>query len=104
MEMMRIVVSVVILAAALTTQPAQAHDFWKDGQKVDPVTKSACCGEKDCYVVPPSLTRVLSTGYWLIDTRELIPWSRVQPSPDGNIWRCRWIAETMCFFAPFDRS
>ena len=46
----------------------------------------------------------LEAGYRLLDTNELISFSRTQPSPDGEYWVCRWGEgtrtgkETKCFF------
>jgi hypothetical protein len=91
------------LAAAVAlafVSRATAHDFWIDGRKVDPATKKLCCGENDCRMVPLSEAHVTQDGYRLEDTGEIIPWRRVQPSPDGAMWRCRWGGETQCFFAP----
>jgi hypothetical protein len=79
---------------------ASAHDFWIDGRHVDPATKKLCCGENDCRMVPLETAHVTHDGYRLEDTDEVIPWSRVQPSPDGAMWRCRWGGQTQCFFAP----
>jgi hypothetical protein len=77
-----------------------AHDFWIDGKKVDPITKKLCCGENDCKMISLEIAHVTRVGYRLDDTGETIPWHRVQISPDGAMWRCRWGGQTQCFFAP----
>jgi hypothetical protein len=87
------------LAYAGITEAA-AHDFWIDGKKVDPITKKLCCGENDCQMISLSIAHVTQVGYLLDDTGETIPWHRVQLSPDGAMWRCRWGGQTQCFFAP----
>jgi hypothetical protein len=93
-------IGILTLVAVAFVSSASAHDFWIDGQRVDPATKKLCCGENDCRVVPLEIAHVTQYGYRLEDTNEIIPWSRVQPSPDGAMWRCQWGGETQCFFAP----
>jgi hypothetical protein len=91
------------LAAALAfvgITEAAAHDFWIDGKKVDPITKKLCCGDNDCQIISLEIAHVTQVGYLREDTGEMIPWHRVQPSPDGAMWRCRWGGQTQCFFAP----
>jgi hypothetical protein len=95
---MKILLVFVLLVSPMTN--ALAHDFWIDGQRVDPQTKKLCCGENDCRIVPDSVVHITPWGYRLDDTGETIPMSRVQPSPDGLTWRCRWGGETQCFFSP----
>jgi hypothetical protein len=91
---------IAALVAVHCVSRASAHDFWIDGRRVDPATKKLCCGENDCRRVPLEVAHVTQDGYRLDDTQETIPWSRVQPSPDGAMWRCRWNGQTQCFFAP----
>lgn len=98
----------LVFALVLIALPASAHDFWISGKAVDPITKLYCCGENDCHLVPVSQAHVTKGGYLLDDTGETISWDRVQPSPDGGIWACRWgngsgelgDGSTKCFFAP----
>jgi hypothetical protein len=87
-------------ALAYLVLPAAAHDFWLDHSRVDPRTKLYCCGENDCHLLPVTQAHATKGGYLLDDTSETISWDRVQPSPDGGIWACRWGGETKCFFAP----
>ncbi|HMN73099.1 MAG TPA: hypothetical protein PKA55_14640 [Rhodoblastus sp.] len=91
----RVLASILLI---LGVSHARAHDFWIDGSKVDPVTKSFCCGAGDCRAMPKEMVKVERGGYRLLDTNELIPFLRAQPSPDGEYWVCRWGAETKCFF------
>ena len=81
-------------ALAYLVLPAAAHDFWLDHSRVDPRTKLYCCGENDCHLLPVSQAHATKGGYLLDDTSETIAWDRVQPSPDGGIWACRWGGET----------
>jgi hypothetical protein len=80
--------------------PAKAHDTWLDGHKVDPQTKNLCCGENDCKIVPLEHFHATHSGWSMDDTGEIVAYSRVQPSPDGEAWRCRWGGETKCLFMP----
>lgn len=89
-----------LIVATLMTTPALAHDFWGNGQEVDPVTKQLCCGKGDAHVLDERTAIARGNGYYLKDTGETIPYGRVQPSPDGLIWAFRWGGETKCFFAP----
>jgi hypothetical protein len=77
-------------ALAYLVLPAAAHDFWLDHSRVDPRTKLYCCGENDCHLLPVSQAHATKGGYLLDDTSETISWDRVQSSPDGGIWACRW--------------
>ena len=59
-----------------------------------------CCGEGDCFVIPPEQVKMGGDGY-LIFGVEKIPFSEAQPSPDGAFWRCKRPDGTRrCFFAP----
>lgn len=89
-----------LACALLSMTPALAHNFWLNSAQVDPQTKLLCCGQNDCHLIPVTNAHPTSAGYSLDDTGEVIPWPRVQPSPDGGIWACRWGGETKCFFAP----
>lgn len=79
-----------------------------NGQEVDPVTKNRCCGVSDCKAIPSEIVHITPNGYIVEDTAkhritndELIPYSRAQPSPDGEYWRCEdYYKHTQCFFAP----
>jgi hypothetical protein len=79
---------------------AQAHDFWANGEAVDPLTKRYCCGQNDAKRLAREDVRVTRSGYQLSDTGETVPFARTQPSPDGAFWVFRWGGQTQCFFAP----
>src|SRR4051812_32380301 len=78
---------------------ARAHDAWWNGKEIDPATKRYCCGQNDVKHLDRSEVRVTREGY-RIDTGEVIPFDRAQPSPDGEYWRFTWGGQTQCFFAP----
>jgi hypothetical protein len=99
--MIRPAAALVVLAC---TAGATAHERWLDGKMIDPLTKMRCCGENDCHIIPERQAHATKDGYRLDDTGELIEWPRVQPSPDGGIWACRWGGETKCFFAPYGNT
>ena len=95
---------VLVVALAICAGAGHAHDFWLDGHKVDPVTRNYCCGASDCTPLSKDQVRVEQNGYRLLDTNEVVDFSRAQPSPDGEYWVCRWGGgtkggeETKCFF------
>jgi hypothetical protein len=100
-----------VTLAAFFMSGASAHDQWANGTWVspklkDPITQRLCCGENDCFPMEEDQVRIERQGYRLLDTNELIPFERAQPSPDGLFWRCRWGAPktTQCFFAPSNGS
>jgi hypothetical protein len=93
-------IGIAALVAVQFVSRASAHEFWRDARRVAPATKKLCCGENDCRSVPLEVAHATHDGYHLDDTEETIPWSRVQPSPDGEMWCGRWGAQTQYFFAP----
>ena len=90
----------LIMIAMLLGSPAAAHDYWSDGRKVDPITKQLCCSGADTTQIPLKMLKMEMVGVRLLDTGELIPFERIQPSPDDNIWVSRWGGSTKCFFYP----
>ena len=59
-----------------------------------------CCGEGDCFVIPPEQVKMRGDGYVIFGV-EKIPFTEAQPSPDGAFWRCKRPDGTRrCFFAP----
>ncbi len=91
----------VALIFLLWSADAQAHDFWSNGRKVDPITKQLCCSGSDTTQLSIKMIEIeKDKGIKLLDTGELIPFDRVQPSPDDNIWVSRWGGSTKCFFYP----
>jgi hypothetical protein len=94
---MRIIAVAVLTVFAL---PSAAHDYWSDGHRVDPMTKTLCCSGADTKELDPSLVKAEQGGFRLIDTNEFIPFERVQPSPDNAIWVSRWGGTSKCFFYP----
>ena len=59
-----------------------------------------CCGERDCFELADTEVKVTPAGYFVITTKELIPFSEATPSPTGTYWRCQWGGARKCFFAP----
>ena len=79
-----------------------AHDSWiSRGAFRNPVNNEWCCGEGDCFVVPGNQVHVTPAGYRLQANGEVVPYSEVQASRDGEYWRCkRPDGSRRCFFAP----
>jgi len=92
--------AVVILLAM--DRAANAHEKWWNGREVDSVTKRLCCGDNDVKHLDREQVRIVPGGYQLDDTGEIVPFSRSQPSVDGEFWVFRWgdPVKTQCFFAP----
>ena len=96
--------ALAIAGLGLLVTPATAHDQWLTGEEVDPVLKVHCCGQNDTKLVD-SLVRFAAdgSGVYFIDQPDIIPFSRVQPSPDGHWWRSMADSVptfTRCVFGP----
>jgi hypothetical protein len=95
-----------IMGLALLVAPAAGHDQWLNGYEVDPVLKLICCGPDDTKLVD-SLVRLAANGGGIYFTDQpdiIIPFSRVQPSPDGHWWRSMANYEpalVRCVFGPY---
>jgi hypothetical protein len=70
-----------------------------------------CCGTVDCFAIPAAAVRAGPVGYEIgaaaasadgpVQLIEVIPYSEVQKSIDGQYWRCKRPDGTRrCFFAP----
>lgn len=90
----------LVFLLCLIGSPVAAHDYWQNGDKVDPKTKAMCCNGSDTKQFDLSLLKPVEGGFLLLDTKEFIPYERVQPSPDENVWVSRWGGQTKCFFYP----
>ena len=78
-----------LIAAALAVivaAPAAAHDEWADGRPVPPAVRSGCCGKGDAHWLKPDQVHPVKGGYMFDGWPDLIPYDRVEPSPDGEIW------------------
>jgi hypothetical protein len=101
--MRRILPFLLLLGAgALIASAALAHDSWIARGQLKNAAGEWCCGEGDCFVMEQ--VRETGAGY-LLTNGELVPFTEVQPSPDGAFWRCKRPDGTRrCFFAPPPRS
>jgi len=89
---------------------AFAHDSWISRGGHRNAAGEWCCGEGDCFVIPGDRIVVTAGGYAIVTQTasgsastpvEVVPFSEVQPSPDGQYWRCkRPDGSRRCFFAP----
>jgi hypothetical protein len=87
-------------AVLVIASDALAHDSWISRGGLRNPAGEWCCGEGDCFVVPNAQVSISTAGYRLFST-ETVPFSEVQPSPDGAYWRCKRPDGTRrCFFAP----
>jgi hypothetical protein len=89
-----------LVALALLTTPAFAHDFWINKGHYKSPSGEHCCGPNDCQRVDAQSVSITPRGYHLIGG-ELIPFAEAQQSEDGEYWRCkRYDGSRRCFFAP----
>ena len=106
---MRLILAALALAGTLTASPA--HDSWISRGGLRNSAGEWCCGEGDCFVVAPERIVVTAGGYAIVGPQagadghavpvEVVPFSEVQPSPDGAYWRCkRPDGSRRCFFVP----
>ena len=91
----------LLLAASVSFgSMALAHDSWISRGLFRNGNGEFCCGQGDCFMVPPDQVSMIGTGYRLFGA-EVVPFSETQPSPDGAFWRCkRKDGSRRCFFAP----
>ena len=89
-----------LIALILFDYSSFAHDSWISREHRRNLAGEWCCGEGDCFVVPPEQVVTGSNGYRLFGA-ETVPYNEAQPSPDGAFWRCkRPDGSRRCFFAP----
>jgi hypothetical protein len=115
MNFFRTICIAIAIGATLSAQPASSHDFWKNGNAVDPVTKALCCGKDHCHVIPLARIHITSKGiiFNLKDAWEKAPgspgwWPPDEPqawrttdialSPDGENYVCYYGGEIRCVF------
>lgn len=109
-----------IFAFLLLITPALSHEWWGNGQEVDPQTKQNCCGVSDCKMLDEKTLKRKVTKYgielefpnpvkpskhlefmWKPIIKETIPYKRVQPSPDGKYWVCiSPLGNIYCYWEP----
>lgn len=76
-------------------------DWIRKQNKIDPRSQLYCCGPGDCEKV--QITIPYGLGYLLPSFNEIVPAEEVQPSSDGNFWRCKKPdGSRRCFFAPYE--
>jgi hypothetical protein len=88
--------------AMLSLQLAYAHGpaEWIQRGGYKNAAGELCCGERDCFELSASDVQITANGYFVISTKETVPFSEATPSPDGHYWRCQWGGSRKCFFAP----
>lgn len=75
----------LIVAGALSA-PAQAHDAWADGSAIPSWVKAQCCGPADAHLLRPDQIHEKSDGIHIDGIETVVPYARVLPSQDGQIW------------------
>jgi hypothetical protein len=110
-----------VCIALFLAREVDAHDSWISRGGHKNAAGEWCCGEGDCFVLPPQQVSARADGYHIVfrqttavyaprtggtiettQTRaEIVPYAEAQPSPDGAYWRCkRPDGSRRCFFAP----
>lgn len=91
---------ITVVALLMLASQTLAHDSWISRGALRNGAGEWCCGEGDCFTIPGKQVHVTAAGYRLSEN-EVVPYSEVQPSPDGEFWRCkRPDGSRRCFFAP----
>lgn len=95
----------VLIPALMAASAAAAHDSWISRNGLKNAAGEWCCGEGDCFVIPPESVKVDGVGYVLFGV-ETVPYAEAMPSqPDHDgvmqYIRCkRPDGSRRCFFAP----
>lgn len=95
------------LALAGCAAPAQAHDFWANGEPVPAWVKAQCCGPADAHRLNPAAVHIRADGYHIDGLDTVVPMARALPSMDGQYWGF-WSVNLepdpiiFCFFAPLN--
>jgi hypothetical protein len=110
-----------VCIALFLAREVDAHDSWISRGGHKNAAGEWCCGEGDCFVLPPQHVSARADGYHIVfrqttavyaprtggtiettQTRtEIVPYAEALPSPDGAYWRCkRPDGSRRCFFAP----
>ena len=94
--------TIVCLTILLMLTLAQAHGpaEWIQRRGYKNAAGELCCGEHNCFELSDGDVKVTSVGYFVVRTKETIPFSEATPSPDGRYWRCQWGGARKCFFVP----
>lgn len=77
---------IFLFAFLLGITPCTAHDFWADGTAVPVWVKSSCCGADDAHLLREDQIHVLSDGIHIDGRENIVPYDKVLPSQDGQIW------------------
>lgn len=75
-----------LLLFLLGLSPAQAHDQWAQGEAIPAWVKSSCCGPADAHLLDPGQVHMLHDGVHIDGLGTVVPYERVLPSQDGQIW------------------
>lgn len=105
----RPLLTLVLLVLAVTSWvmvwwvwPAGAHGSadWINRGGYKNKAGDLCCGERDCFELSLSDVKVITSGYLIIRTGDVVPFNESTPSPTGTYWLCIWGGKRKCFFYP----
>lgn len=81
-----VVVLCILLVVIVGEKKAHAHDVWADGSAIPAWVKASCCGPADAHLLNASQIHMLSDGIHIDGIATVVPYERVLPSQDGQIW------------------
>lgn len=92
---MRLLLAVLLIGVG---SAAQAHD-WYEGLKN--ANGELCCSvNRDCRELADGDVKEIAGGYAIISLNATVPYTALQPSPDGKWHACAWGGKVRCFFGP----
>ena len=99
----------LILAGAVGSGCAEAHEVWANGEPVPAWIKASCCGPADAHHLRPDQVHRVSDDYYRVDGyRYRIPAKDALPSQDGDYWifyrdgAGGYQSIVYCFFVPMN--
>lgn len=92
-----LVVVALLIGAALVASAHDAPSGWR--------YPLSCCHKRDCAPLDPKLIQATEQGWYLMESGEVIPYSKAREAPDGLFHRCvkrpeDRRSETLCLFVP----
>lgn len=87
----------LFVLALIASAPASAHSWYTGIKNAD---GQLCCSGSDCAPLPAGDVTEVEGGYYTHTYDQVVPFSRVQPSPDGDFHACFWGGRIRCFFGP----
>jgi hypothetical protein len=100
MRAMAVCLGVVLSIAAVKLVYGHDNAAWIQRGGYKNAVGELCCGPRDCAELTDADVKVTPAGYYVVSTKETVPFHEATPSPTGTYWRCFWGGSRKCFFAP----